>query len=416
MRQRRAATGCDALGGGDGGTVRMIGELVAGATGAASVDPTAGLHLEVLQDPGSVMALEESIDDLCQDLCRANVFFEPWCLFPALKHLGRSERFQFLCLYESGGRQRLCGFLPLIESRLHPYLPLKAFEVWAHSQCFRCTPLVRKGFAERFWQLVLSWLDNRPWHSRLLHLQKLPADGELWRALQGALQARPSYRTLLYRYDTAFLRIGADHFETLRRAMSGNTRRKLEQQRNRLAKLGNLTFTDIDDGAPIEPVVEEFLQLEASGWKGEAGTALASNESDAAFFRDVVRAAYDRGRLCFLSLRLDGRMIAGQCALLTPPGAFQFKCAYDESLGRFSPGTQLEMEEVRRLHDPADPLRGGLSWCDSCAGPDDGPNYRCWPDRMPIARCRITTAWTPHALAIGLWPLVRRWLRRFVRS
>ena len=373
---------------------------------------TPHLRVEVLQDRRQVVAARAALEDLCHELCEPNIFYEPWFLFPALEHLASDERFQFLCLYEQGGRQRLCGFVPLIESRLHPLLPLMTYEVWAHSQCFRCTPLVRRGFAGPFWHAVLSWLEGQPWHCRLLHLHRLPAEGELWDSLRSALEERPSLRALLYRFDSAFLRTGRSYDETLSRSMSKSTRRKLVQQRRRLSERGQLTFTDLDGSAAVDSAIEEFLRIEASGWKGRAGTALASNRKVAAFYRDVMRAACDQGRLTFLSLRLDGRAIATQCTILAPPGAFHFKCAYDESYRQFSPGILLEMESVHRMHDPDDPLRSGLTWCDSCAGPEDGPDYRCWPQRRPIARYRITTGWTPHAVALALWPLGRRLLGR----
>ena len=366
---------------------------------------TAELRTQQLRGPDSVLALRDSIEELCRDLAYPNIFYEPWFLFPALKHLGRDKPLHFLCVYETGGGQRLCGFLPLIESRLHPYLPLKTFEAWAHSQCFRCTPLVRHGFAEQFWRAILSWLEGCPWHRRLLRLRKMPAEGELWCTLQRALAERPSFRRLSFGFDTSFLDIGPSYDETIKMAMSRETRRKIKQMRKRLDKVGQVTFEDIDDGPPADTVIEEFLHLEASGWKGRSGTALGMDRDEAALYRDVIRAAYDRKRLTFLSLRLDGRMIAGRCAFMAATGAFAFKVAYDESFARYSPGTLLELDELRRLHDPEDRTRAELTWCDSCAMPGDGPTYRCWPGHMPVARYLIAPPWTPHALAIALWSL-----------
>lgn len=391
----------------------MTRVLATTRTSNGSGNPAAGLRVELLRDPSSMVAVQSEVEELCQDLCEPNVFFEPWFFLPALKHLAPRERLHLLCLYETGGRQRLCGFLPLIEGRLHSLLPLKTYEVWAHSQCFRCTPLVRKGYAGEFWTTVLSWLESRPWHRRLLDLQRLPAEGELWDCLQSALRERPSLRTLLYRFETAFLRCDQSYDEALGKAMSKSTRRKLLQQRRRLDKRGRLAFTDLEEGRPLDAVIEQFLKIEASGWKGRMGTALIAKQDEAGFFHDVIHAAYERKRLIFLSLRLDGRMIAAQCGFRTRSGAFEFKVAYDEAFARYSPGILLEMEEMRRMLDPGDPLRAGLSWVDSCAGPNDGPNYRCWPERRPVVRCRISTAWTPHAPAMAAWPFVRGMVHLF---
>ena len=394
----------------------MTRQLVAAASGTRPRTPEAAVRLEVLTDVESILAARASIEALCDDLYEANIYFEPWFLFPAIEHLGADVQFAFLCIYETAGRQRLCGFLPLCESRLHPILPLRTYRVWGHSQCFRCTPLVRRGFAEAFWRATLSWLEERSWHRRLLDLQRLPAEGDVWRALQSVLIERRSFRTLLYRYETAVLRIGSSYDDALDRAMSRSTRRRLAKKGRRLARAGSSIYAEAGEGCSIDRFIEEFLELEASGWKGEAGTALASNGREAAFFREVVRAAHERGRLLFLSLRLDGRLIAARCAFLAPPGAFVFKSAFDEAFRRFSPGTLTAMEETRRLHDPEDRLRGGLTWADSCAGPGDGPTYRCWPDRMAVAGLRIASRWSPHALPMRFWPVVQRMARALSRD
>ena len=390
----------------------MARGTIAGTGCERSATPDAALRVECHTDPEAILAARASIEELCQDLCESNVFFEPWFLFPALKHLGANRRFCFLCLYETGGLRRLCGFLPLVVTRLHPLVPLPIYQVWDHSQCFRCTPLIRSGHAEPFWQAILSWLEERPWYSRLLDVKRLPADGESGRALQSVLAARGSLRSLEYRYDTAVLQVRRSCDETLNAAMSGKTRRKRANERQQLERAGHLTFTDVDDGPNLARLTDEFLELEASGWKGEAGTALASSAGEAAFFRDVIRAAFERGRLSFLALRLDGRMIAAHCLFYDPPRSFHFKTAYDESFGKYSPGTQLLIEETRRMHDPGDRLRAEIAWSDSCVGPGSGPDYRCWPDRMTVGRWRITTAGAPHALPLAIWPALRPLKRR----
>jgi len=394
----------------------MTEDLVVDGAFETCGDVKASLRVEVLEDLDSVFALRDSIEDLCQDLVEPNVFFEPWFLFPALRHLGTNEEFRFLCLYEVGGQRRLCGMLPLAVTKLHRLLPLRIHQAWAHQQCFRCTPLVRRGFADAFWCEVLSWLGNSPWHRRLLELQRFPISGEIGRDLQAVLRQRPAFRTQLYRYETAFLRCGPSYDNVLQRAMSRSSRSKLGRKRRRLARSGSLQFTEAGEGGSLDRLIDEFLELEASGWKGRAGTALASRQREAAFFRDVIHAAYDRGRLVILSLKLDGRMIAARCALLAPSGAFHFKSAYDEAYGRFSPGTLTAMEETRRMHDPDDALRADLTWADSCAGPGDGATYQCWPDRMAIARLRITPHWAPHALPLVVWGVIHRMAQARSRS
>ena len=64
---------------------------------------------------------------------------------------------------------------------------------------------------------------------------------------------------------------------------------------------------------------------------------------------------------------------------LSPPGAFAFKTAFDEDFARFSPGLQLQVENLALLGD------GAIDWCDSCAEPGHSMIERIWMERRPFA-------------------------------
>jgi hypothetical protein len=62
----------------------------------------------------------------------------------------------------------------------------------------------------------------------------------------------------------------------LDQALSSSSRKKLRQHRNRLGRQGVLANAGIRDPDGVTRAVEQFLQLEAQGWKGRNGTALLS--------------------------------------------------------------------------------------------------------------------------------------------
>lgn len=380
-----------------------------------SMDETSGasvrtMRIEVVCDFAAFRALQGELEGLCNDLCEENVFYEPWMVLPALTHLDAQRHLHFLCFYEAKSPNRLCGFFPLIRGPMHPLMPLRIYQSWHHPHCFRCTPLIRKGCAVGCWEALFDWLVRQPIAQRMLHLRRLPADGEVELALRRVLEARPALRQFVIEHQSAFLRIapGSDSDKVLRQAMSGNTLGKLRRQQRRLAESGELVFAESYEEPDLNRLLDQFLQLEASGWKGRHGTALACNANEEAFFRAIIAEAKARDRLSFLTMRLDGTLLAGQSSLIGRTGSFLFKTAYDESYSKFSPGVLLEIEHLRRLHDPKDPLRGKLTWSDSCAGPGDGPVYRCWPERRTIREYRITNSFGPGALIVALWPLLRR--------
>jgi CelD/BcsL family acetyltransferase involved in cellulose biosynthesis len=387
---------------------QVSGSAIDNATAPAEAG---GLRALVVTSPEAFRSLRAELDTLCDELCEENVFYEPWLIDPALTHLGGKGALRFVCFYETGKAGRLCGFFPLMLAPLHRLLPIPILQSWYHPHCFRCTPLIRTGFALACWSALLDWLEQQPARQRLLYLNRLASEGEVEQALQRLLGQHTRMRHSVVGYETAFLRIDrsrpTDSKTVLRQVMSRRTLGKLGRQQRRLSERGQLVFAEADEAPDLTPLVDDFLQLEASGWKGQSGTALACHASDEAFFRAVTGQARERGRLTFLTLRLDGKLVAAQTCLIGRDGAFLFKVAYNESYAKYSPGILLEIEHLRRVLAPEDRLLGKLRWADSCADPDDGPVYRCWPGRRTIRDYRIAGRLSPLMLVVVLWPLLR---------
>ena len=212
------------------------------------------------------------------------------------------------------------------------------------------------------------------------------------------------------RYDRALLRPAADAEAYLQAALSGPCRKKLRRNERRLAELGRLQYVALESGGDVGAWTEEFLRLEASGWKGRAGSAMACAAAARAFFTAVAAEAFRRGRLMMLALRLDGRPIAQLCNFVSGRGSFAFKVAFDEAYAPFSPGVLLEAENIRRFHDRPD-----LGWMDSCAAMQPALVDRLWTDRRLIETVLVDTGRAPGAFLVSCFPLLR-WLRRRASS
>jgi hypothetical protein len=156
--------------------------------------------------------------------------------------------------------------------------------------------------------------------------------------------------------------------------------------------------------------VDWFVELEARGWKGDAHTALATEEVDCQFVRTMLLGAAERGRLQAIGIWLNGRPIALKLNLLATPGSFAFKIAYDEAYSKFSPGVLLELENIRVFHQGTD-----AAWMDSCAAPDHPMINRIWRDRILLQQVLVSTGTRKGDLAVGLRPLGRVLRRLFGR-
>lgn len=121
-------------------------------------------------------------------------------------------------------------------------------------------------------------------------------------------------------------------------ALSRNARSQWRRAERNLARQGELTFTLEADPRQFGAHYEEFQALEASGWKGRAGTAIATAPGDAAFFRTLLGDLSAAGHLRWHVLRLDGRAIAMEIGIRFAQRLVVYKVAYDESLRTHSPG------------------------------------------------------------------------------
>ena len=314
-----------------------------------------------------------------------NPFHESWYLLPALRVLDPDETVQFL-LFEMG--DVLVGMMPMARNPRYYGRRIAHLGSWTHPNCFLGAPLVAPGFETAFWRCLLEWADKRAGNALFLHLSGLPLDGPLQRALASVLAATGRPAGLVHREERAMLQAGKSPEEYFAAALSGKKRKELRRQLARLCELGKVNFVRQNDNAgnsseDLAEWIEHYLALEAAGWKGKAGSALAQRETTDALFRQSLSGAAQHGRLERLSLTLDGRPIAMLANFITPPGAFSFKTAFDEAYARFSPGVLLQCENLLMLD------RQDVAWTDSCAAQDHPMIDPIWRERRALGRMSI---------------------------
>jgi CelD/BcsL family acetyltransferase involved in cellulose biosynthesis len=138
-----------------------------------------------------------------------------------------------------------------------------------------------------------------------------------------------------------------DCFDTYERGLSRNRRRSLRRGRRQLEAEGAVSF-DVHTGVyGLDAALDELFSVEASGWKGKRGTAIASNPNTRRFYTDVARWAAERGWLRIGTLRLDGRAIACDYSIAFDGAWYSLKSGYEESYRRFGPGALLLREQLR---------------------------------------------------------------------
>lgn len=322
-------------------------------------------------------------DRLAAEAVEPNPFYESWYLLPSLRTLDPDGRVELLWMELDG---QLIGLMPVRRHPAYYGYPLPHLRNWVHDNCFCGLPLVVPGKERQFWRAVLDWCDANAGSSMFLHLMQMPATGPVHDALKAVLAVDARDAATVLAEERALLASDLapeDYFEA---SLNPKKRKELRRQHRRLGEEGVLTVERSRSAEGIAAWTDRFLDLEARGWKGRAGSSLATDPANATLFASSLAGAAARGRLERLSLLLDGQPIAMLATFITPPGAFSYKTAFDEAYARYSPGVLLQREALALMGDET------VAWIDSCAAPDHAMIDHIWRERRRIAR---------HSIAIG---------------
>jgi CelD/BcsL family acetyltransferase involved in cellulose biosynthesis len=131
-------------------------------------------------------------------------------------------------------------------------------------------------------------------------------------------------------------------------SLSARKRSELRRRTRRLAEEGAVTVDVHDGSADLEGLLAEGFSVEASGWKGSRGTAIAASRRRADFYRQVAAWAEDRGWLRLSFLRVGGRAAAFDLSLETDRRHYLLKTGFCPEYGRFAPGMLLRARMIER--------------------------------------------------------------------
>lgn len=332
------------------------------------------------------MAAEHTAwDALCDAAAAPNIFARPHMVLPAAQALGDAagggNGLDFLTI-RSG--DTLLGILPVTRMARFGRLPIPVWADWLHPNSFLSPIVIRAGAEIPFWQTVIAALTRRG-GGRFLHLQAIPEQGAAAQALVEAARIARLPHAIESRHQRAFCAEPGAAGAYWDANVRPKKRKELRRQWNRLGEMGTLETRILPDGQSPADWIDEFLHLEASGWKGRGGSAIASAPGTRDFFTQAITQSAARGAALLTSLTIDERAIAMLATLRDGDGAFSFKTAFDEDYARFSPGVLLQRESLNRLANV-----DGLRWVDSCAAEHHPMIDSLWAERRTI--CTIACA------------------------
>lgn len=324
--------------------------------------------------------------DLAERAAEPNGFLEPGFALPAARHFPARSRPRFVLVWKrtgEAGARRLVALFPIVP--LGFSLGAATARGWLHKQAAQATPLLDRDCAEEAAAALLDWFAGHRSGAGAALIPETPMSGPVFAAFTRAARATGREWRVLERRERAALASGGDPEEIWTRMSSRKALSEMRRRRRRLEEAGELKCVVYSSPAEIPRATEDFLALEASGWKADRG-ALLGHPSLATFVRSATRLLAREGKIRIHSLELAGKPIAMGVLIESGSRSYFWKIAYDESLRAQAPGVQLVYAVTETQTERAE-----IALTDSCAIPGHYMIERCWPDRLVVCDLMVQT-------------------------
>jgi len=297
-----------------------------------------------------------------------------------------AHRQSFLAVTVERGGQ-LVGALPLVAGRhrgiIVGQLPTNAWSPAGdlmldpqEDEVQICNLLLLHIVRQRLWPLL--WVDG------------VPAASRRWQSFIAACQDQRRTMAMARRFIVDSVGVQNDwnkYFAT----RSSNHRKQIRKAALRAAESGSLGLVRHDEVTPelVEPLLRTCFAIEASGWKGQAQTAVLQVPGIWDFFLRQARQLAAWEQLSVNCLEHDGVPVAFEYGWRAKGVYCSPKVGYDEKFSALCPGQMLRSSLLEQFH-----AEDETTWIDFL-----GPSSRA------------TKAWSTHAYSVdrlvvsldGLW-------------
>src|SRR5256884_3576044 len=120
-------------------------------------------------------------------------------------------------------------------------------------------------------------------------------------------------------------------------------RRNLRRAERRLGELGEVCFEVVTTGTRLKQALDVFYRLEASGWKGQRGTAVAQRSQVKRFYDGLV----DRAEVWIPILTVCGDPVAAYVLRISGHNIFAMHTGCDQAYSKYAPGLLLTSRLIR---------------------------------------------------------------------
>lgn len=304
-------------------------------------DRRLGLTGEVV-DRSHLPKISHLLGDLCDRSLEDNVYYTPRYMSSLLQSVSKTDEVGFAVVWD---RSYIVAFLPICLARfsLGPFRP-KA-RAWQTAFTYGCTPLIDRSCGSSAADRLVDTL--RLQHRGDWVVPTMNTGGETFSLFTSALERAGAHWRSARRFDRAALAPDHSFEDHMNTHVAAKRRRDLARNRRRLEKLGSVRHAGFAAGEGLRSAVLAFLEMEAGGWKGKRGTALACRE-DTRKFAELLFSTDGEGSISRADvLYLGDRPIAVSLTVFGGSTGFTVKCTYDEEFASYGAGLLLEVDVIK---------------------------------------------------------------------
>ncbi|MBB4015956.1 CelD/BcsL family acetyltransferase involved in cellulose biosynthesis [Chelatococcus caeni] len=357
-----------------------------------STHPPNATYRCVMTTVADLLPHREAWERLAKSAVEPNPFYEPDALLAAARYVEGGTLWVVAIWRDGREGGELAGLFPLQFGALRQGVlwPLPSLYV-NHMFSATSAPLISESDPEGVWEAFLGDLGNLCRGGAVLKCPRLPRGRGASIALENVMARQGLSHAWLYGYTRPAVESDLS-YDAYAARYSPKRRRNLRRAEQLLASQGEVTFHSVRGPGPeAARAYADFLALEAAGWKGAAGTALAKSEATQGFGEHLFGPQRVADGVAFDVLAVAGRAVAINVNLVRGGVVYAAKSAYDESLSQASPGTLLDLHLLRRTLDEKAYAR-----LDSCAQPNH-PLAAYWLEEQEVGAVFLaTTASTPR--------------------
>ncbi|MBF0485675.1 MAG: GNAT family N-acetyltransferase [Candidatus Omnitrophica bacterium] len=303
-------------------------------------------QVHVVEDLNEFLSLKEEWDALVAAMEHPMPFFtHAWVrLWWDSFHEGRS-----LYIMTVRNEGRLKGILPLLRMRCRTLkvFSLPCFHSLTNGHSLACNFISAPGDLKEVLNAFKTHLVNNNHDWSMIVLGYIPTDFTIPSEVSQCFNNSGMCSFLEPRDGAYYIDIQGD-FETFYCKLNASFRDNRKNIANRMARLGRVTFEVVKDYD--QKAVQQFYDLEDTGWKREGAITIKSSAELARFYNNISQVFSGKHQFLLATLRVNGGAIASIYGIVFERTFYFLKLGVNYSnpeYKKFSPGQAILYELIR---------------------------------------------------------------------